>query len=258
MLCPFIRKTKNLVHLDLSSNQISSNGAIELFNSMCVNESVYCFIFKSAAGPTRNVVKPSAFKSFEMMLKTQKILGIIDISGNLAGNSGLQCIANGLIGNLSIISLCLSQIFVNESCIDSLLKILKSVKLRYLDISNNKLNNTLLEKIAEHFNNYTCFFNTLNFSYCGFSGLACAKFFNSQERSSLKALNFDGNCLVVDDLEFLGVSVSKLGTLRNLSLNSCQLSTDVIRVLCKNLLEKSFLSTLHLQSNRINVFFLKF
>ncbi len=141
VLVPVMRKSTSLVHVDLTSNQITNQGAALLFDALRVNQSIFCFFMRNTPGPYRNVIKPGGFVRIAPMLKQNKTLGILDVSGNSAGNVGLTHIAAGLYKNFTLISLNISQTYIDQGSVEGVIQILKYSKVKYLDISKNKLDN---------------------------------------------------------------------------------------------------------------------
>lgn len=95
----------------------------------------------------RNKVGPQAIESFKEILKFNKILTFIDISGNCIGNEGLEFLCEGLKQNKTILSLKIAQNDITSSGCEILRESLIGSKIQHLDISWNKIGNVGLDKL---------------------------------------------------------------------------------------------------------------
>ena len=218
---------------------------------MTKNISINCFRYTNSPSLNSNLVKPGSFIHISKLLARNKILGILDLSGNFVGNVGLNYISAGLTTNDTLISLSLSQTFINEDSISCLMDIINNTKIRYLNLSKNKLTNKFLDEFTR--NKKTLRLYYLNLSQCCFSGNSCQKFFDELNQSSVKTLIFDGNEITSMNLMKFGFTLRKLIGINHLSLNSCKLTTEIVQSIANNLFNQSCLMVLHLQDNRINV-----
>ena len=141
-----VKYSFSLVHLDLSSNGFGYKGGNKLFKALAVNESVTSIDVSSKRGVNKNRITARGMKWVTPMLKHNKTLSIIDLSGN-AIKEGLAFIAEGIIGNVTIMSLKIgyNEIQGNAETLKYLKAILLHSKIIELDISGNPLGNKCAE-----------------------------------------------------------------------------------------------------------------
>lgn len=146
-LIVILYQSKSLVHLDITSNQISNTAASILFESLGHNESVHCLIMGNSACQSRNSIRPEGYKRCTAALIKNKTLGILNISGNLAGNQGIAHIVAGLQLNKTLQSLNISQTNLSGESVSSIIKLLKDSRIIILDVSKNNLGNNVIVDI---------------------------------------------------------------------------------------------------------------
>ncbi len=138
-IASLVQGSKSLVHLDVTATKITTEGAATIITAVGKSQSLTCFIMGNTTGPTRNLVKPVAFQACEGALARSRILSILELSGNFVGSESLSAVARGLRQNRALVSLNLSQCSLDRGCTDAIMESLKFGKLRYLDLSRNKL-----------------------------------------------------------------------------------------------------------------------
>jgi Ran GTPase-activating protein (RanGAP) involved in mRNA processing and transport len=142
-----IKYSLSLVHVDLSSNGFGYKGGNKLFKALAVNESVTSVDVSSKRGMNKNRIAAKGMKWIVPMLKHNKILSIIDLSGNTIKTEGLAFIAEGMVKNVTLMSLKVgyNEIQGNPETLKYLKAILLHSKLIELDISGNPLGNKCAE-----------------------------------------------------------------------------------------------------------------
>lgn len=93
----------------LSNNALNKAGGEALINALAYNQSIINFDISSLDAMRRNKVGPQGIESFKEILKFNKLLTCIDISGNCIGNEGIGYLCEGLKGNQYILSLKIAQ-----------------------------------------------------------------------------------------------------------------------------------------------------
>jgi Ran GTPase-activating protein (RanGAP) involved in mRNA processing and transport len=146
-----LKYSNSMVHVDFSSNELTAKGGRELFKALRTNESIISVDISSHEGLHRNHLGERGVKKLMNVLKTNKILTILNLSGNGIKVEGLSYITEGLSKNNTLLSLKISQNEIIGSpqsfaCLKSL--IIES-KLIELDISDNPLGNPCIESIAQ-------------------------------------------------------------------------------------------------------------
>jgi len=149
-ICQSLKYSLSIVHIDISSNELGPKGGSALFKALAVNESITSVDISSHEGLHRNRIATKGMKNIVPVLKNNKILSILNLTGNSIKSDGLQFLAEGIIGNTTLLSLKLNQ---NEiQGISNTLKYIKTIliesRLKELDLSDNPLGNQCIEGIA--------------------------------------------------------------------------------------------------------------
>lgn len=167
-----IKYSSSLVHLDLSSNELTAKGGFELFNCLSVNESITSVDVSSHEGLHRNHLAAKGVKCLAQVLKLNKILSILNLNGNVIKVEGLAYIAEGISGNITLLSLEIAQNEIQGTmqCVQLLKTIISESKLRELNISDNPLGNNCMESLSELAGNHEM---TLQKLYASNVGLTC-------------------------------------------------------------------------------------
>ncbi len=138
-----LEKSHSLVHLDVTANQINSRAAAALMQALTKNESLYCLIMSSVSGPHQNNIKSEGVRSAARALAQNCMLGILNLSGNMLGNDGLAYIVDGLCKNKSVLSLNVSQVYIDHNSVDQITRLILNSRVCYLDLSKNRLGNAV-------------------------------------------------------------------------------------------------------------------
>lgn len=167
-----IRQTTSLVHLDLSSNELGAKGGVELFKALAVNESITSLDISSHEGLHRNHIGEKGAKNIGKVLEKNKILSILNLSGNGIRIEGLSYIAAGMAGNNTLVSLKIAQndIQGNSQCVAYFKSLVIQSKLLELDISENPLGNNCMEDFAQILGNAGMSLKRL---FCSNIGISC-------------------------------------------------------------------------------------
>lgn len=112
-----------------------------------MNESITSLDVSGRKGTLKNRITAKGVKWIVPVLKCNKVLSILDLSGNSIKSEGLVYIAEGIVGNVTLMSL---KIAYNEiqGCTETL-KCLKAILLQSkvieLDLSENPIGNKCME-----------------------------------------------------------------------------------------------------------------
>lgn len=79
--------------------------------------------------------------TISQVLKTNKVLTFLNISGNAIGNEGLLSLVSGLKGNKILEFLGIANNDISFNGIQALMEVIPSTIIKDLDISMNPLNN---------------------------------------------------------------------------------------------------------------------
>ena len=89
-LCKGISETTSLMHIDLGSNDITSDGANYFFSKIQDNQYLYSINMANVDGLHRNRLGSNGCKGLNKLLKYNKVLSMIDIADNNIGNEGIR------------------------------------------------------------------------------------------------------------------------------------------------------------------------
>ena len=167
-----LKYSNSLVSVDFSSNELGPKGGSELFKALAVNESITGVDISSQEGLHRNHVGGRGLKRLVQVLQFNKILSILNLSGNTIKVEGLAYIAEGIKGNYTLESLKVSQneIQGNPQCVQCLKTMFIESKLKELDISDNPLGNACIEGLALTLGSAATYIKRF---YCANIGINC-------------------------------------------------------------------------------------
>ncbi len=99
----------NIIHLDLSSNDITHKGAEIIFRTLLNQHSIISLDLSSKEGINRNRLSSEGVSLLEKVLKENLLLEYLYISGNSIKNDGLKSILIGMAENKTLNTLYLSN-----------------------------------------------------------------------------------------------------------------------------------------------------
>jgi Ran GTPase-activating protein (RanGAP) involved in mRNA processing and transport len=99
----------NIIHLDLSSNDITPRGADIIFTTLLNQHSIISLDLSSKEGINRNRLSHEGMRLLERVLKENLLLEYLYLAGNSVKNEGLKSILLGLAENKTLNTLHLSN-----------------------------------------------------------------------------------------------------------------------------------------------------
>lgn len=146
--------TQCIVELDLSSNSITSAGGADLIRSLERNQSLIHLNLSSHEGLQRNTLGALGVKPFKDVLKVNRYLTILNLSGCFIGDIGLGYICDGLQGSQDTANKTLNELnlALNEITSDGVEKMVKSLKytaVKVINFTRNPLKNKGAKAIGE-------------------------------------------------------------------------------------------------------------
>jgi len=99
----------NIIHLDLSSNDITHKGADIIFSTLLNQHSIISLDLSSKEGINRNRLSHEGMRLLERVLKENMLLEYLYLSGNSVKNEGLKSILLGLAENKTLSALYLAN-----------------------------------------------------------------------------------------------------------------------------------------------------
>ncbi|KAL6480993.1 hypothetical protein MHYP_G00090730 [Metynnis hypsauchen] len=225
-------ETSSLKELDLSNNNLSVSGVQKLsagLSSSCCKLEILRLVWCKLTEQSCDVL--------QSVLQTETSLKDLDLSNNDLPVSGVQKLSAGLSSSsCKLETLRLVGCKLTEQSCDVLKSVLQTeTSLKDLDLSNNNLQDSGVEKLSAGLSSSHCKLETLRLALCKLSKQSCATLQSvlQSENSSLKELDLSNN-----DLEELGLSNNDLQVsgVEQLSvgLKSSQCKLEVLRLtMCK-------------------------
>ncbi len=257
-----IKYSNSLVHLDLSSNELGPKAGKELFKALAVNESITSVDVSSHEGLHRNRLCAKGMKHIVQLLRTSKILTILNLSGNAIRAEGLAFVAEGLTGNTTLLSLRVAQNEIQPLCYAVLRTILVESRICELDLSDNPLGNQCVETVAQTLGSRSLSLRRLYLAGVGVTGIlsaslthigSCTNLLFTGSRS-LQTLRLDRNNLAGPAfVESISILLSSGTPLQNLSLNECSVGDSGGEALFLAAARSASVRSLSLQKNSLSV-----
>ena len=91
-----------MVSVKVTNNGIGRKGGEALVGSLAYSQTIVDFDISSLDGLHRNMIGPPGVAPLAEILRFNKFLTFLDVSGNTIANEGLASICTGLEGNESI------------------------------------------------------------------------------------------------------------------------------------------------------------
>lgn len=249
-------KSSSIVHLDLSNNDISPEGASALFSALEDQTSLISIVLASNEGLNRNRLGVSGSAKLGELLKLSSVLTHINVAKTSIGSEGAACIARGLKGNYTVLSLDLSWNGIGATGLGALCKAIVKSSLEELLIANNSIGDEGCNCLASLFIGELgdlCVLESLDLSRNNISSLGEGKLFSALlVESGLSRLKLDGNDFSMGLSLHFGQFLRENNVLRNLSLDSCGLEESGAFRIHEGLSYNKGLSGVSLKHNKIS------
>lgn len=92
-----VNRTSHIIRLDVSSNNITQEGAEYLFESLVDNHSLIDLNISSRDGRYRNRIQSIGVKPLKQVLIYNPYLQILNLGGNVIKNEGVKYICDGIL-----------------------------------------------------------------------------------------------------------------------------------------------------------------
>ena len=246
-----IQNNKTVVHLDISSCNLSAKGGNIVFNSLLENDCIVSLNICSKEGLNRNRLTSDGVLILEKLLKANRYLEFINLSGVNLKNEGLRIVLSGLNNNKTVTWLNVSNNEITSEGADYFRTVLIGTnKLVYLNLSENPLGNEGVTVVADCLNRQQfitlkCLeINKCKFDFVGFRNV----FMHLQGNKKLEILRCNSNDLKTNDFDTVRPAFNNLN-LKELSLSNCRLGNQSIKILADGMLINNTISTLVIQNN---------
>ena len=134
-----LSKALNIIHLDMSSNSLGPEGLSEVLRIFCKHESLISLDLSSHEGLHRNRLALEGAVALGDLLRCNKFLLFLDVSGTSIGGKGLEAIATGLALSNSLLRIGLGRNGIRGKALLPLCKLLPQSRLMQIILSGNHL-----------------------------------------------------------------------------------------------------------------------
>ncbi|OHS92792.1 hypothetical protein TRFO_40913 [Tritrichomonas foetus] len=248
----FIRLTKTVVSIDLSSNLFTDVGFQSIMRAMNENNSIVDLYIGSSSGVARNTIGIHGISELSKMLMTNRILSLIDLSMTEISSENIEPLAFGLMNNHTLQTLNLSNNNLRSKGAIIIINACKDSSLHELNISNNHIT----DDVSPHFASFLIENKTLK--QLNLSGNNLTQKFTSSISVSLasadcyiKELNLSRNPLGNRGISALAHAMSSNRTLTKLNISACKIQTAGFIEFCNELVHNTSLQSLYVHHNAI-------
>ena len=147
-LSQLIKDCENLIHLDISSNGISSAGFSDIFSSLYSNNTLVSLNLSSSDRSYRNKLGVKGAKELANLLRHSWFIQYLNLSSTALCNDGGKIVIDSVKESQSIISLIIKSNEMTHLIADDLSQAIIKSNLQYLDISHNNLGNVGILKFC--------------------------------------------------------------------------------------------------------------
>jgi Ran GTPase-activating protein (RanGAP) involved in mRNA processing and transport len=250
-LTKFIQRSLTIVHLDLSSNNLTPEGAEQVLKILSGHGSLASLDLSSHEGLHRNRLAMPGSSGVKFLLMKSQVITHINVSGTTV-REGLKMISEGVFYCRTLASLQLANNSIQGEYLKSLCSSLNSGDLALLDLANNPLGG----EGAEHLSQFLAGnppLASLDISYAGITGKGFHSLFVALPNNShLVYLNLAGNLVggrLSDEVIYM---LTLNGAIHTLDLSACLLKNSSTLVLAQGLARNRGVRILKLCRNGIS------
>lgn len=249
-----LKNCNSIVHLNLSNNEISPEGFIQVLTYLTLHPSLISLDISSYEGLKRNRLSPQGAETLKKLLTTNNTLQILSIS-NISLSEGIELLSEGLANNFSLVSLDISKNFIEGKYIENLCKGLVNSQVQKLNLSSNKIGDKGSKFLAFMLSNgYQKYFPLMNLDISEncITGKGAVKVFqalqfnNIIEEFSIHSNNFGSSLPVfISSFFFDNCGLSKI------NLSNCEINGRSLMNISDGLSKNKRLVSLNLSKNSI-------
>jgi len=115
-----IKRCSNVVHLDLSQNEITSKGVKKVFKSLMSNTSLISLSIGNHENIQKNKIGQKGIPKLSALLKTSQVLQFLDVRGTVLCDPGIIELCEGLKNNKTLLVLNISKNDITVSGVQTL------------------------------------------------------------------------------------------------------------------------------------------
>ncbi|XP_043853722.1 NACHT, LRR and PYD domains-containing protein 3-like [Dromiciops gliroides] len=216
-----LAKNQNLRELDLSGTELANSA----MNALCLELSQSsCKLQKLSLSKCQ--LTASCCLLLSSLIKNKKSLTYLDLSMNFLGDEGMKALCEVLRNNCNIQELKLSRCHFSNVCCKNLSSALKAHgRMKYLDLSENVLEDVGLNLLCEALGNPDCNLQELKLSQCHLTAASCHDLSTCIKNQSLTHLDVSGNFLCDCGMRLLCEALRHPAcNLQKLMLSMCHLT----------------------------------
>lgn len=254
ILADAVRTNMNIVHIDLSSNDVGPEGAQALFAALLENCSVVSINLSSKEGLNRNRLGVRGVEPLEWVLKKNKILQFLKLSSTSIGLVGLECILAGLEENESLIELDISHNELGPEGCSLLSNTINHTCLRELILASNRLGDDGLDKLVGIFRpgSKSNILEKLDLSNNGITSMGVAKLFETLHKNVyLKKLILSQNRFSGRGFHNITYYLMENNVIMHLDFRECDIQSEGGEAIANGLAKNKSLQYLILSNNYI-------
>ncbi len=254
LIAEALKKNKQVVHVDISSNNFGPKGSKAMFQMLAHNITIVSMLMHSYEGLYRNKIEPKGIKHVKEVFLNNKTLQILDVSNAYLTWAGCDIILKALDKNEYLVSLNLSNSGIPPEAGFEMAKVIARSNLEALYLANNNLGDEGTTHLMQMFRLITYKIAKLeildlsNNNIC----VAVAKMFeiltrnNTMQKLILDHNNFSGKPFSTVT-EFLSENVR----ITHLSLKGCQIGGESADYLAQGLQKNKVLVNLNIADNSL-------
>lgn len=254
ILADAIRTNTNIIHIDLSSNDVGPEGAQALFAALLENCSVVSVNLSSKEGLNRNRLGVRGVEPLEWVLKKNKTLHFLKLSSTSIGLVGLECILAGLEENETLIELDISSNDLGPEGGNLLSNSINNTCLRELILANNRIGDVGLDKLVGIFRPgaKSNILEKLDLSNNGITSMGIAKLFETIHKNPyLKKIILSNNRFSGRGFHNITYLLIENNVLTHLDFRECDIQSEGGEAIANGLAKNKSLEHLILCNNYI-------
>ena len=254
ILADALRTNQTIIHVNLCSNDVGPEGAQALFGCLLENTSIISLDLSSKEGLNRNRLGTQGVESLEWILQKNKTLQFLNLASTAIGLTGLECILAGLENNSTLLNLNLGNNELGPQSSSLIANTLYTTQLLELNLSNNKLTDAGIDKLAAMFRLSTknTILEKIDLSGNSLTSLGVAKLFDAlQKNPFLRKLILSNNKFSGRGFNNVTYLLWENSYLTHLELRNCDIESEGGEALANGLSKNEGLQSLMLSNNNL-------
>lgn len=262
-LAKSMNTNSSVIHVDIGSNDITFEGANSFFLSLRKHKTLTSISIANSDGLHRNRIGHKGCIGLNDLLRTNKLISMLNISDNNIGNEGIRTLLNELTPeSMNLIYLNLTNNDLGTDCIKEMKTLFESEVLQELRLGSNSLNDTHAEDLSLFFYRQVCQLRKIDLSNNKITSKGGRLLFQAiKQNQFLTHLNLENNSSLGDgDLTELKHLFNNNEYLQSLNMSGCGIESYHVKEIVEGLYAKHAINSrtgnntlqyLNLSNNRI-------